>query len=53
MKHLLRAESEEERAGRVFVRLIISRTNPIKIIFMGVVFTPNPEHNFDRKITIK
>ncbi len=33
--------------------MVISRTNPIKMMFMGVVFPPNPEHNFYGKITIK
>ncbi len=53
MKHLQRAEFEEENVDRVKVRRVISQSNPIKTMFMGVVFPPNPEHNFDGKITIK
>ncbi len=53
MKHLPRAPFEEQGADRVQVRRVISRSNPIKTMFMGVVFPPNPEHNFDGKITIK
>jgi hypothetical protein len=40
MKHLPRAEFEEERADQVCVRHVISRSNPIKSMFMGVVFPP-------------
>jgi hypothetical protein len=43
MKYIPRAEFEEERADRVHVRWVISRKNPIKVMFMGVVFPPNPE----------
>jgi hypothetical protein len=53
MKHLPRAEFEDEGVDRVHVRQVISRTNPIKMMFMGVVFPPNPEHNFDGKIASK
>ncbi len=35
------------------IRRVISRSNPIKVMFMGVVFPPSPEHNFDGKVTIK
>jgi hypothetical protein len=53
MKHLPKAEFEEERVDRVHVRWVISRNNPIKTMFMGVVFPPNPEQNFNGKIKIK
>jgi hypothetical protein len=53
MKHLPRAGFEEEVADRIQVRRVISRRNPIKTMFMGVVFQPQPEHNFDRKIGMK
>jgi hypothetical protein len=53
MKHLPRADFEEEGIDRVCVRRVLSRTNPVNTIFMGVVFPPNPEHNFDGKIAIK
>ncbi len=53
MKHLPRAPFEEQGADRVQVRRVISRNNPIKTMFMGVVFPPNPEQNFDGKVTIK
>jgi hypothetical protein len=53
IKHLPRADFEDEGADRVCARCIISRSNPIRTVFMGLVFPPNPEHNFDRKITIK
>jgi hypothetical protein len=35
------------------VRRVISRRNPVKTMFMGVVFQPQPEHDFDGKITMK
>ena len=53
MKHLPRAPFEEQGVDRVQVRRVISRSNPIKILFMGVAFPPNPEHNFDGKVTIQ
>jgi hypothetical protein len=53
MKHLPRAPFEEQEVDRVQVRRVISRTNAIKTMFMGVAFPPNPEHNFDGKVTIK
>jgi hypothetical protein len=37
----------------VQVRRVISRSNPIKTMFMGVVFPPNPEQNLDGKVSIK
>jgi len=52
-KHLPGSDFEEEGTDRVCVRRVISRTNPVKTMFMGVVFPPNPEHNFDGKIAIK
>jgi hypothetical protein len=53
MKHPPRAEFEDKGADRVHVRRVVSRMNPIKMMFMGVVFPPNPEHNFDGKIIVK
>jgi hypothetical protein len=53
MKQLPRAAFEDEGADRVCVRQLISRANGIKMMFMGVVFPPNPEHNFDGKTTMK
>ncbi len=52
IKHLPRAEFEEEGADRIQVRRVISRRNPVKTMFMGVVFQPQPEHNVDGKITM-
>jgi hypothetical protein len=52
-KHLLGADFEGEGIDRVCVRRLISWTNPVKTMFMGVAFPPNPEHNFDGKIAIK
>jgi hypothetical protein len=53
MKYPPRTPFEEQGVDRVQVRRVISRSNPIKVMFMGVVFPPNPEHNFDAKMTIK
>ncbi len=53
MNHLPRAGFEEEGAARIQVRRVVSRRNPFKTMFMGVVFQPQPEHNFDGKITKK
>ncbi len=53
MKHLPRADFEEEGADRIQVRRVISRSHPIKTMFMGVVFKRQPEHDFDGKITMK
>jgi hypothetical protein len=53
MKHLPRAPFEEQGADSMQVRRVISRSNSIKMMFMGVVFPPNPEQNFDGKVTIK
>jgi hypothetical protein len=53
MKHLPRADFEEEGADRIQVRKVISRSHPIKTMFMGVVFKPQPEHDFHGKITMK
>jgi hypothetical protein len=40
MKHLPRAEFEEEGADRIQARRVISSRNPVKTMFMGVVFQP-------------
>jgi hypothetical protein len=53
MKHLPRAGFEEEGADKIWVRSVISRRNPVKTMFVGVVFQPQPEHNFNGKITMK
>ncbi len=53
MKHIPQAHFEEEEADRIWVRRVVSRLHPIKSMFMGVVFKPQPEHNFDGKITMK
>jgi hypothetical protein len=53
MKYLPRAPFEEQGVDRVQVRRVISRSYPVKVMFMGVVLPPNPEHNFDWKVTIK
>jgi hypothetical protein len=46
MKHLPKAPFEEQGVYRVQVRRMISQSNPIKMMFMGVVFPPNPEEIF-------
>jgi hypothetical protein len=53
MKHLPRENFEEEGADRIQVRRVISRSHPIKVMFMGVVFKPQPERTFDGKIALK
>jgi hypothetical protein len=41
------------RSRQDSVRRVISRSNPIKTMLMGVFFQPQPEHNFDGKTAMK
>jgi len=45
-KHLPQAEFEAEEADRIRVGRVISRSHPVKTMFMGVITQPNPERNF-------
>jgi hypothetical protein len=53
LKNLTRAGFEEEGADRILIRREISRRNPVKTMFMGVVFQAQPEHEFDGKFSVK
>jgi hypothetical protein len=44
MKLLSRAPFEEKGADKVQVRRVISRSNHIKIMFMGVVFSTKTQN---------
>jgi hypothetical protein len=44
-KHLPRADFEEEGADRLRVRRVISRSHPVKTMFMGVLTSPVAEQN--------
>jgi hypothetical protein len=44
MKHLPRAPFEEQGADKVHVRRVISQSNHIKIMFMGVVFSTKTQN---------
>ena len=51
-KYLPRAVFEEE-ADRVCDNRVLSWTNPVKTMFMGLALPPNLDHGFDGKVTIK
>ncbi len=44
---------EEDRADRIQARRIISRRNPVKTMFMGVVSQPQSKNNLNGKIEMK
>ncbi len=52
-KHLPRAPFDPEGADRMRIRRIISRRYPVKTMFMGVITTPQEQHNFNGLVTIK
>jgi len=43
-KHLPQAEFKAEATDRIRVRRVISRSHPVKTMFMGVINQPNPEY---------
>jgi hypothetical protein len=45
-KYLPRAAFKEEEVDRVRVRRVVSRSHPVKTMFMGVLTNPIPERNF-------
>jgi len=52
-KYLPRAEFEAEGADRIRVRRVISRSYPVKTMFMGVIAQPNAERNFSGLVSMK
>ncbi len=52
-KHLPRADFEGEGADRLRIRRVISRSHPIKTMFMGVLTSPIPEQNFNGLLALK
>jgi hypothetical protein len=53
MKQLPRAGFEEDGADRIQIGRVISRRNPVKTMFMGVVSQPQSKNNLNRKIAMK
>jgi len=52
-KYLPRAEFETEGADRIRVRRVISRSYPVKTMFMGVIAQPIAERNFSGLLSMK
>jgi hypothetical protein len=44
---------EEDGVDRVRVRREMKKLHPVKTMFMGVITTPNPEHDFNGLINMK
>ncbi len=53
VKHLRRAEFEEDGVNRIRIRRVMNKLHPVKTMFMGIITAPVPEHDFDRKINMK